>query len=163
MAVWLWLLATGVLFVVEMVTANLVFASFAVASASAMVTAWAGGGFLAQGFAFAASSLITLLFLRPLILREMAKRTPKTATNSEALLGVAAHSRTDITEFAGEITLRGEVWSARTTTGTIPAGQRVRVADIDGAIAIVESSSEPPVEPPAENPVETIHESETPA
>ena len=125
--------------------------------------AWAGGGFLAQGFAFAASSLITLLFLRPLILREMAKRTPKTATNSEALLGVAAHSRSDITEFAGEITLRGEVWSARSTTGTIPAGQRVRVADIDGAIAIVESSGESSGESTVETPVETIHESETPA
>jgi len=140
MAVWLWLLAAGVLFVVETITANLLFASLAVSAAAAMVTAWAGGGFLAQGIAFAVSAVLSLAVLRPIALREIAKRTPKNATNTEALLGVTALTRSEITEYSGEIDLRGEVWSARSVTGTIPAQHRVTVSKIDGAIAVVESA-----------------------
>jgi len=144
MAVWLWLLAAGVLFVVETITANLLFASLAVSAAAAMVTAWAGGGFLAQGIAFAVSAVLSLAVLRPIALREIAKRTPKNATNTEALLGVTALTRSEITEYSGEIDLRGEVWSARSVTGTIPAQHRVTVSKIDGAIAVVESAPSPP-------------------
>jgi membrane protein implicated in regulation of membrane protease activity len=143
MAVWFWLLAAGVLFVVETITANLLFASLAFSAATAMVTAWAGGGFLAQGIAFAVSAVFSLAILRPLALREISKRTPKNATNTEALLGVSALTRLEITEYSGEIDLRGEVWSARSLTGTIPAQHRVIVSKIDGAIAIVESAPSP--------------------
>jgi membrane protein implicated in regulation of membrane protease activity len=143
MAVWLWLLAAGALFVVETITANLLFASLAVSAAAAMVTAWAGGGFLAQGIAFAVSAVLSLAVLRPIALREIAKRTPKNATNTEALLGVTALTRSEITEYSGEIDLRGEVWSARSVTGTIPAQHRVIVSKIDGAIAVVESAPSP--------------------
>jgi membrane protein implicated in regulation of membrane protease activity len=143
MAVWLWLLAAGALFVVETITANLLFASLAVSAAAAMVTAWAGGGFLAQGIAFAVSAVLSLAVLRPIALREIAKRTPKNATNTEALLGVTALTRSEITEYSGEIDLRGEVWSARSVTGTIPAQHRVTVSKIDGAIAVVESAPSP--------------------
>jgi len=144
MAVWLWLLAAGALFVVETITANLLFASLAVSAAAAMMTAWAGGGFLAQGIAFAVSAVLSLAVLRPIALREIAKRTPKNATNTEALLGVTALTRSEITEYSGEIDLRGEVWSARSVTGTIPAQHRVTVSKIDGAIAVVESAPSPP-------------------
>jgi len=143
MAVWLWLLAAGALFVVETITANLLFASLAVSAAAAMMTAWAGGGFLAQGIAFAVSAVLSLAVLRPIALREIAKRTPKNATNTEALLGVTALTRSEITEYSGEIDLRGEVWSARSVTGTIPAQHRVTVSKIDGAIAVVESAPSP--------------------
>jgi membrane protein implicated in regulation of membrane protease activity len=82
--------------------------------------------------------------LRPIALREIAKRTPKNATNTEALLGVSALTRSEITEYSGEVDLRGEVWSARSVTGTIPAQHRVTVSKIDGAIAVVESAPSPP-------------------
>jgi len=81
--------------------------------------------------------------LRPIALREIAKRTPKNATNTEALLGVTALTRSEITEYSGEVDLRGEVWSARSVTGTIPAQHRVTVSKIDGAIAVVESAPSP--------------------
>ena len=137
MAVWLWLLAAGVLFVVEMATANLLFASLAVSAAAAMVTAWAGGGFLAQGIAFAVSAVITVFILRPIALREFAKRSPKTATNTEALLGSVATTLSTVTDEDGQVKLAGEVWSARSVSGTIPAKKRVRVRSIEGAIARV--------------------------
>lgn len=137
MAVWLWLLAAGALFVLEMVTADLLFASLAVSAAAAMFTAWGGGGFLAQGIAFAISALLTLFILRPIALREMAKRSPKTATNTEALLGVNAKTLSKTTSDDGQVKLRGEIWSARSESGPIPAGRTVTVNRIDGAIAIV--------------------------
>lgn len=141
MAVWLWLLAAGALFVLEMVTADLLFASLAISATAAMLTAWGGGGFLAQGIAFAVSGIITVFILRPIALREMAKRSPKTATNTDALFGVEAKTLAATTTEAGQIKLKGEVWSARSESGRIPAGQSVTVVTIDGAIAVVRSKS----------------------
>lgn len=143
MAVWVWLLLAGALAIIETMTANLLFASLAVSAAAAMVTALAGGGFLAQGIAFAVSSLITLAILRPIALKEIDRRTPRTATNAEALLGASAKARTTVDEDSGEIDLRGEVWSARSPNGAIAAGERVTVSAIDGAIAIVSKENTP--------------------
>jgi membrane protein implicated in regulation of membrane protease activity len=147
MAALLWLLATGVLFVVEMITANLLFASLAVSAGAAMVTAWVGGDFLAQGIAFSVSAGVTIFLLRPIALREIAKRSPKTATNTDALIGVTAKTLTDVTEEAGQVRLKGEVWSARSQTGEIPAGHNVTVVAIDGAEAIVTTVSPTPEVP----------------
>jgi len=143
MAVWVWLLLAGALAIIETMTANLLFASLAISAAAAMVTALAGGGFLAQGIAFAVSSLITLAILRPIALKEIDRRTPHTATNAEALLGASAKARTAVDEDSGEIDLRGEVWSARSHNGAIAAGERVTVSAIDGAIAIVSKENTP--------------------
>jgi membrane protein implicated in regulation of membrane protease activity len=147
MAALLWLLATGALFVVEMITANLLFASLALSAGAAMVTAWAGGDFLAQGLAFSISAGVTIFLLRPIALREIAKRSPKTATNTDALIGVTAKTLTDTTEEAGQVRLKGEVWSARSQSGAIPAGQNVTVIAIEGAEAVVTTMSSPPETP----------------
>ena len=150
MAALLWLLATGALFVVEMITANLLFASLALSAAAAMVTAWAGGDFLAQGLAFSISAGVTIFLLRPIALREIAKRSPKTATNTDALIGVSAKTLVQTNEEAGQVRLKGEVWSARSQSGSIPAGQSVTVIAIDGAEAVVSltpSTSETPSQP----------------
>lgn len=137
MAVWLWLLAAGALFVLETLTADLLFASLAVSATAAMLTAWGGGGFLAQGIAFAISAVVTVFLLRPLALREMAKRTRKTATNTEALLGAVAKTLSTVGPDDGQIKLQGEVWSARSAGESIRAGQSVVVNEIDGATAVV--------------------------
>lgn len=136
MAVWLWLLAAGALFVLETLTADLLFASLAVSATAAMLTAWGGGGFLAQGIAFAISAVVTVFLLRPLGLREMAKRTRKTATNTEALLGAVAKTLSTVGPDDGQIKLQGEVWSARSVGESIRAGQSVVVNEIDGATAV---------------------------
>jgi len=143
MAVWLWLLIAGGLFVVEMITADLLFASLAISAGAAMVTAWAGGGFVAQGISFAVSALLTIFVLRPIALREIAKRSPQTATNTSALIGQEATTLTPITKTAGEVRLRGEIWSARTTGASIAEGHQVIVDSIDGATAIVSEHSTP--------------------
>ena len=137
MAVWLWLLAAGALFVLETLTADLLFASLAISATAAMLTAWGGGGFLAQGIAFAVSAVITVFLLRPLALREMAKRTRKTATNTEALLGAVTKTLSAVGADEGQIKLHGDVWSARSTGESIRAGQSVVVKEIDGATAVV--------------------------
>lgn len=148
MAALLWLLATGALFVVEMITANLLFASLAVSAGAAMVTAWAGGNFLAQGLAFGVSAGVTILVLRPIALREIAKRSPKTATNTDALIGAGAKTLVDTTEETGQVHLQGEVWSAKSQSGEIPADSHVTVVAIEGAKAIVVPLQTTPTTPP---------------
>jgi len=43
----------------------------------------------------------------------------------------------DVTDETGRVRLKGEVWSARSQSGAIPADSRVTVVAIDGAEAIV--------------------------
>ena len=137
MAVWLWLVIAGGLFVVELMTADLLFASLALSAAAAMITALAGGGAVAQAISFAVSALVTIFLLRPIALKEIQKRSPQSATNTDALLGATGVSTTEVSRHAGEIRLRGEIWSARTTGATIPEGNSVLVDSIDGATAII--------------------------
>ena len=85
MAVWVWLLVAGGLFVVETLTANLLFASLAISAATAMLTAWVGGGFLAQGVAFAVSAILTLAVLRPVALREISSNYEGLASSFRVL------------------------------------------------------------------------------
>jgi membrane-bound serine protease (ClpP class) len=59
-------------------------------------------------------------------------RAPKRVqTGREALIGAVAVARTELAP-GGLVVLQGELWSAESADGVIPAGQRVRVLRVDG-------------------------------
>jgi membrane-bound serine protease (ClpP class) len=55
----------------------------------------------------------------------------KVQTGREGLLGAVGVARTDLTP-AGTVFVEGELWSAESEDGVIPAGQRVRVMHVRG-------------------------------
>jgi membrane protein implicated in regulation of membrane protease activity len=140
MSMWIWLVAAGILLLIELLTADLLFASLALAALSAMIASGVGAPLLVQGVVFSVVAVVSLALLRPIALRHLRKPPPDAATNIDALLGRDALVLEEVTRDAGQVKLAGEVWTARTREGQHSAGARVRVVEIDGAIAIVEDS-----------------------
>jgi len=133
----MWLLAAGILLVVEMLTVDLLFASLAF---SALLAAGANGlgyGVVVQGVVFGVGAAGSLLFLRPIALRHLKKKPADQATNVEALIGAIAVALSDVTQTQGLVKLNGETWSARSNSGQIHEGTQVEVVAIEGATAIV--------------------------
>ena len=63
------------------------------------------------------------------------------------LLGQEVEVVQAVTADGGLVRLEGDIWSARSTLGTIPAGGKARVVEIDGATAIVGTIQEQPLLP----------------
>lgn len=132
-----WLVAGGALLLIEMWTADLLFASLGVSALLAGASALAGADWLLSSIVFAASAMITLLLLRPLGLRVLRRNADDSATNIDALIGAEGVATSDITGDSGNIKLRGEHWSAITEGDPIPDGTRVTLTRVNGATAVV--------------------------
>lgn len=138
MSMWIWLVAAGVLLLIELLTADLLFASLALAALSAMLASGLGAPLLVQGVVFAVVAVLSLALLRPIALRHLRKPPPDAATNTDALLGREAVVTEAVSKDAGQVKLAGEIWTARSRDAIYPVGSRLVVKAIDGAIAIVE-------------------------
>ncbi len=137
MPIWMWLAAGGALLVAEMLTVDLLFASLAFSAFMAAGVNALGYGMAAQGVTFGIAAVISLFILRPIALKNLKKRTPDFATNVDALVGSGAFTISAVTDRSGQIKLNGEIWSARSDSGEIPADSKVQVVAIEGATAVV--------------------------
>jgi len=137
MQIWMWLLAAGVLLVVEMLTVDLLFASLAFSALLAAGAHGLGFGVVVQGVVFGIGAAGSLLFLRPIALRHLKKKPADQATNVEALIGATAVALSVVTQNQGLVKLNGETWSARSRSSEIANGARVVVVAIEGATAVV--------------------------
>ncbi|MEY9847319.1 NfeD family protein [Streptacidiphilus sp. MAP5-3] len=136
---WAWWLLVAVLLCAPVVhTAALEFVMFGIGAGAASLTAGLGGGIVLQFVVFLATTLGLLVFVRPI-----AKRQRRSAVSVrhgiEALKGAEAVVLERVDEHDGRIKLKGEIWSARTlATGQVfEPGEKVSVAEIDGATAVV--------------------------
>jgi membrane protein implicated in regulation of membrane protease activity len=140
MAMWVWLAAGGALMLVELMTANLLFASLAVSALAAGAAAGLGFDGVVQTIVFGIAAVVSLFFLRPIALKHLKKTKPDSATNTDALIGAFAFTMTSVSETGGQIKLAGEVWTAKTESGSIAADQKVFVTAIRGATAIIKEA-----------------------
>lgn len=134
---WMWLTASGLFVVAEILTVDLLFASLAFATLMAAGASALSLNALTQGLIFALSAGLSIFILRPIALRNLQKRTPGLATNVDALFGADAYTMTEVNEHSGEVKLSGEIWSARSRSGAIEKSMNVKVIAIEGATAIV--------------------------
>ena len=140
MAIWIWLAAGGALLLVELMTANLLFASLAVSALAAAAAAGLGFDAVVQTIVFGIAAIVSLAVIRPVALRHLKKPKPDAASNIDALIGAFAFTLTDVTETGGQIKLVGEVWTAKTDSGSIAADKKVFVTAIRGATAIIKEA-----------------------
>lgn len=133
----MWLTASGLFVVAEILTVDLLFASLAFATLMAAGASALSLNALTQGLIFALSAGLSIFILRPIALRNLQKRTPGLATNVDALFGADAYTMTEVNEHSGEVKLSGEIWSARSRSGAIEKSMNVKVIAIEGATAIV--------------------------
>lgn len=110
---YLWIAATAVFIVLELLTPQLVSIWFALGSVGALIAQKLGSSEAVQVSIFAAVSVIALLLTRPLYKKYVKDKT--IPTNSDRLIGMRAVVVEDIDNIAakGSVKVDGQFWSAR--------------------------------------------------
>ena len=132
----------GLAFVGEILTVSFFLLFFSLGAVVALVMAFAGLGYVAQGIGFVAATILSMVVLRPALLNRLALKGSEGYVGHRGITGESAVVTEDI-EAGGRGTVRigsGEFWTARAMYSGegIGKGARVRVLDTDGLTALVE-------------------------
>ena len=137
---WIWITLGGVLIVAELLTTSLIFASISLGAFTAAIAAALGADIVWQSVSFAIVGVGSIFGLRPLVANRFRNRSENHSTNALALIGAKGKATTEVTQDAGQVKVRGEVWSAKTENGRIAADSTVEVKALDGVTLIVTSA-----------------------
>lgn len=133
----IWLVAAGILAIIEAVTLGLVCIWFAGGAVGAAVAAMLGASFLVQVVVFLAVSAVLVAITRPIAKKRLNSKTEK--TNVDAIVGQTGIVEVTITQQApGQVKADGKVWRAVCETGTIEKGTVVVIKSIKGVTIMVE-------------------------
>jgi membrane protein implicated in regulation of membrane protease activity len=133
-----WLGLAVVLGIIETTTLDLVFLMLAGGALAGAVAAALGAPLLLSAVVAIVASAALLGVVRPIARRHL--RTPlETRTGVAALVGRQAVVLSRVDGEAGQVKLAGEIWSARAFDEheVIEPGEKVQVAEIEGATALV--------------------------
>ena len=134
----LWTILAVVLAIGELLTPGLFFVGpLALAALIAALVAFVAGGALGA-LAFVGASIFCIVVLRPIARRHL--RVPVASrTGTAALVGTNALVLERVDGSGGRVKIGGEEWSARAFLEgeALETGERVEVAAIDGATALV--------------------------
>ena len=140
MGAWLaWAIAAVLLVIGEIFTPGLFFLGpVALAAAAAAVVAGVGAPVWVQIVVFAAGSLASLAFLRP-VARAHLRMPVAMRTGTAALAGARAVVLQRVDANGGRVRIGGEEWSARAymPDQVVEVGKQVEVVMIEGATALV--------------------------
>ena len=139
MPFWVWFGIAGAFLFLELLTTNFIFLSFSLAGVMGILVKVLGGNAPLQLFAAAIFSVVSLVFLRPIGLQFLYRRSSESKSWVEKMAGSEAQALTEITSNSGRIRLHTETWSARTEShaSAIAKHSQVVVLHLEGAIAIV--------------------------
>lgn len=140
----LWLIATAILLVLELLTGFVATFCLAVGCLVAALLAFSGAGLELQLAGVVIGTIMSFVFFAPFIrkLRPKSKGGKKQSYNSnmDALIG-----RTAVLDNAipaggmGRLRIDGDSWQARSVDGTaIPTGAKVEVLGYDSIVLVVE-------------------------
>jgi membrane protein implicated in regulation of membrane protease activity len=138
---WIWLILGFIAAGIEAFTLDLTFLLIALGAISAAGAAALGAPVWLQAIVGVGVSVAGIVFVKPIAARHLRRMPRSVRTGVDALPGATGVALTPISQDAGEMRLRGEVWSARldpdVTTQPVDAGVRLVVTRIDGAMALV--------------------------
>ncbi len=135
-----WLIAAIVLVIIEVCTAGFGALCFAIGAAFAALASGLGGGIVWQIVAFVVVSLLTFIFLRPVVVKFLDKKSKNVKTNAEALIGRKGivSERIDATQHTGRVAIDGDDWKAVSEDGSvIEKGAEVEILKLDSIILTV--------------------------
>lgn len=138
----LWLTLFLAFAAVEMLTLDLFFIMLGGGALAALVADFAGADLWLQSVVFCIVSLLMIAFVRPIALKHLHKGPAEKRTNVDRLIGETALVMEPVSSTGGRVKIGGDIWSARSESGVLAEGQRVIVAAIEGATAVVAAQSE---------------------
>lgn len=137
----IWLIAAIVLVIIELLTAGFGVICFAVGALFSALAAFFGVDSLVwQLLIFAVASVLCFIFLRPVVLRFLDKKSKDVKTNADALIGkMAIVSETiDSSANQGRVAVDGDDWKAVSFDGSvINKGEKVEIISRDSIILTV--------------------------
>ena len=134
----IWLIASGVFFIIEIITVGFLMFWLAIASLITMVVSFFTSNIIIQTAVFVISSGILIFATKPFV--DKLTKKDSIQTNVYSIIGKKAIVIEDIdwNKGTGQIKVGGEVWSAKTNEQIdIPKDSEVEVVDIDGVKAFV--------------------------
>lgn len=136
-----WLIIAGVCFIIEMMTVGFFVFWFGIGALLTMIISLIfPDNLVLQATVFVISSTLLIFCTKPLV-KKLSKSDKKVATNAYSIIGKKGIVMQDInpTHGVGQIKVAGEVWSAKTSDGSmLEKGCEIEVKEIDGVKAVVE-------------------------
>ena len=140
----IWLIVAGVCFIIEMMTVGFLVFWFGIGALITMIVSFFfPENLLLQTSVFIISSTLLIFLTKPFV-DKFTKSDKKVKTNAYSIIGKKGIVTQDInpTQGIGQIKVAGEVWSAKTTDGSIiKKGSQIEIIQIDGVKAVVEPTS----------------------
>ena len=136
----IWLIVAIILVIIEICTAAFGSICFAIGAAFSALAAGLGLSLTWQIIIFAAVSLLTFIFLRPIAMRFLDRKTKDVKTNADALVGRKGivSERIDSTQHTGRVAIDGDDWKAVSANGSvIEKGVEVEIVKRDSIILTV--------------------------
>lgn len=141
----IWLIVAIVLVIIELLTAGFGVICFAVGALFSALAAFLGMDSLVwQLLIFAVASVLCFIFLRPVVLRFLDKKSKDVKTNADALIGKTAIVSETIDPSAnqGRVAVDGDDWKAVSMDGSvINKGEKVEIVSRDSIILTVKKTS----------------------
>lgn len=136
----IWLIAALALVILEILTAGFGVICFAIGAAFSALAAGLGLGITWQIVIFAIVSLLTFVFLRPVVIRFLDKKSKDVKTNADALVGRkgVVSERIDAVQHTGRVAIDGDDWKAVSEDGkVVEKGAQVEIVKLDSIIVTV--------------------------
>ena len=134
----IWLIASGIFFICEIITVGFLVFWLGVGALIAMLVSFFTSNIIIQMSVFVVSSGLLIFATRPLV-NKISKKDV-VPTNVYSLIGKKAVVTEDIDRVTGkgQIKFEGEIWSAKSKEQiNIPAGSEVEIVSIEGVKAFV--------------------------
>lgn len=153
MSLLFWVVVAVVLAIVEIFTVGFFFLFFAIGATLAAISALFTDDINLQTGVFILSSLLCLLFARPLLKKAFRVDSKQVPSNVSRVIGEAVLVLEPVTKYTGRVRVlhTGEVWSAYLDEETtkcvteLAADQEGVICEVDGAKLVIK-----PAAPPAE-------------
>ena len=136
----IWLVVAIVLVILEIATSGFGVICFAIGAIFGAIAAALGAGTTWQIILFAVVSILTFIFLRPIVIRFLEKKSKDVKTNADALIGRKGivSERIDATQHTGRVAIDGDDWKAVSENGeVIEKGAQVEIVKLDSIIVTV--------------------------
>ena len=138
-----WLIASGIFFVIEMITVGFLVFWLGIAALITMVVSFFTDSLIIQTAVFVISSILLIFLTKPFVQKFMNSKDT-VVTNAYSIIGKHGLVIEDIDSISGtgQIKVDGEVCSAKCSDSTfIPKGSNIKILKIDGVKAVVTTST----------------------
>ena len=139
----IWVIISIVCLILELTSGDCFILCFAIGAAVSAIVAGCGANLTVQIIVFAVVSVLSLLLVRPTLLKKLHKPNRERLSNAEAVIGQQGRVSEAIAAGGyGRVAIDGDDWKALSADGSaIDKGTTVRVVKMDSIILTVEPIS----------------------